>query len=181
MSAPRLGMIWAQASDGVIGVDGVMPWHIPEDMAHFKSVTMGYPVIMGRRTWESLPERFRPLDGRRNIVVTRQIGWTPDGAEVAHDLDAALALVSSPSLALPQQGAAAPVEAAPVDAWIIGGGSVYAALLDRASVLEVTEVAGDYAGDTHAPAIDADWHLDAETPWTDSRSGPRFRFLRYRR
>lgn len=176
MSAPRLGMIWAQAADGVIGVDGVMPWHIPEDMAHFKAVTMGYPVIMGRRTWESLPERFRPLDGRRNIVVTRQTDWTPNSAEVVHDLDAALALVASPSPAPPQQG----IEA-PVDAWIIGGGSLYAALLDRASVLEVTEVAGDYAGDTHAPTIDAHWHLDAETPWTDSRSGPRFRFLRYRR
>ena len=172
MSGPRLGMIWAQASDGVIGVDGVMPWHIPEDLAHFKAVTVGHPVIMGRRTWDSLPERFRPLEGRRNIVVTREGDWTADGAEVVHDLDAALALVP----ASPRSPGAAPV-----DAWIIGGGSLYAALLDRASVLEVTEIAADYSGDTYAPVIDSDWHLDAETPWTDSRSGPRFRFLRYSR
>jgi dihydrofolate reductase len=171
-------MIWAQASDGVIGIDGVMPWHIPEDLAHFKALTMGHPVIMGRRTWESLPERFRPLEGRRNIVVTRQDDWTADGAEVVHDPDDALALVSSQS---PVSPASSPASrgTAPVDAWIIGGGSLYAAFLDRADVLEVTEVGGDYTGDTHAPAIDSSWRLDAETPWTDSRSGPRFRFLRY--
>jgi dihydrofolate reductase len=169
MSVARLGMIWAQASDGVIGIDGVMPWHVPEDLAHFKAVTMGHPVIMGRRTWESLPERFRPLEGRRNIVVTRQDDWAADGAEVAHDPDAALAL------------ALAGTNSAGTQAWIIGGGSLYSAFLDRADVLEVTEVAGEFAGDTHAPAIDSRWHLDAETPWADSRSGPRYRFLRYTR
>jgi dihydrofolate reductase len=163
MSDARLGMIWAQARDGVIGVDGVMPWHIPEDMAHFREITMGHPVIMGRRTWESLPPRFRPLEGRRNIVVTRQSDWTADGAEVAHDPDAALALAGE------------------TETWIIGGGAIYRSFMDQAEVLEVTEVEGEYAGDTHAPGISSRWRLDAETPWQDSRSGPRHRFLRYRR
>lgn len=162
MTPGRLGLIWAQAEDGVIGADGVMPWHIPEDMAHFKTVTMGHPVIMGRRTWESLPPRFRPLQGRRNIVVTRQPEWAAEGAEVAHDPDAALALAGD------------------AEAWVIGGGSLYRAFVDEADVLEVTEVDGQYAGDTHAPAIGSRWRLEAQTPWHDSRSGPRYRFLRYR-
>ena len=176
MSSPRLGMIWAQASDGVIGIDGVMPWHVPEDMAHFKAITLGHPVIMGRRTWESLPERFRPLEGRRNIVVTRQDDWTADGAEVAHDPDAALALALAATDASPGS-----TDPAGPTAWIIGGGSLYAAFLDRADVLEVTEVAGDYLGDTHAPHIDSRWRLESGTPWAHSRTGPSYRFLRYAR
>lgn len=162
MTVSRLGMIWAQAEDGVIGVDGMMPWHIPEDMAHFKAVTMGHTVIMGRRTWESLPPRFRPLEGRRNIVVTRQSDWVAEGAEVSHDPDAALALADDE------------------ETWIIGGGSLYRAFIDRADVLEVTEVEGEYAGDTHAPAIGSRWRLETQTLWHDSRSGPRYRFLHYR-
>jgi dihydrofolate reductase len=69
---PRIGLIWAQARGGVIGKDGTMPWHLPEDLAHFKRTTLSHPVIMGRKTWESLPPRFRPLPGRANLVVTRQ-------------------------------------------------------------------------------------------------------------
>lgn len=70
---PRLGAIWAQTIDGVIGRDGVMPWHVPEDLAHFKEATAGKPVIMGRRTWESLPDTYKPLPGRTNIVVSRSV------------------------------------------------------------------------------------------------------------
>ena len=93
MSAPgpRLGLIWAEARGGVIGKDGGMPWHVPEDLAHFKERTTGHPVIMGRRTWESFPERFRPLPDRRNIVVTTDAEWAADGAERASSLDEALA------------------------------------------------------------------------------------------
>ncbi|OOL28231.1 dihydrofolate reductase, partial [Rhodococcus rhodochrous] len=77
-------LIWAQDRDGGIGRDGAIPWRIPEDMAHFRAATTGRPVIMGRLTWESLPPRFRPLPGRRNIVVTRDPAWSDAGAEVAH-------------------------------------------------------------------------------------------------
>ena len=78
----RISLIWAQAADGVIGEAGSIPWHLPEDLAHFKELTHGGAVIMGRRTWDSLPERFRPLAGRRNIVITRQKDWSVEGATV---------------------------------------------------------------------------------------------------
>ena len=78
-----VGLIWAEARGGVIGAEGGMPWHVPEDLAHFKAVTLGAPVIMGRKTWDSLPERFRPLSGRENVVITRQQDWTADGARRA--------------------------------------------------------------------------------------------------
>ena len=102
-----IGLIWAQAANGVIGRDNAIPWHIPEDMAHFREVTTGSTVVMGRRTWESLPARFRPLPGRRNVVLTRDEAWTAEGAEVAHDLTAALA----------------------GDCWVIGGADIYRAAL----------------------------------------------------
>lgn len=163
MTGTRLGMIWAQGRDGVIGADGVMPWHVPEDLAHFRDITMGHPVIMGRRTWDSIPERFRPLPGRRNIVLTRDEGWMDAAAQVAHDPESALAL------------------AGPAEAWVIGGGTVYAAFLPLADTLEVTEVDGDYTGDTYAPHLDDQWMRAHETPWTTSRAGPRFRFVTYTR
>ena len=86
MKRPQVGLIWAQARGGVIGKDGVMPWHLPEDLAHFKRTTLSHPVIMGRRTWDSVPPRFRPLPERRNIVVTRQGDWHQIGAERASSL-----------------------------------------------------------------------------------------------
>ncbi|WP_353809526.1 dihydrofolate reductase [Agromyces sp. SYSU T00194] len=95
---PPIGLIWAEARGGVIGRDGVMPWHLPEDLAHFRDVTRGAPVIMGRRTWESLPPRFRPLPGRRNIVVSRDPAAAFDGAEHAASVPAALALAAAPAL-----------------------------------------------------------------------------------
>jgi dihydrofolate reductase len=86
----RLGLILARAENGVIGKDGAMPWHLPEDMAFFRSHTWGHPVIMGRCTWESLQPRFKPLPGRRNIVLTRQSDWCAEGAETACDLPEAI-------------------------------------------------------------------------------------------
>ena len=86
----RINLIFARAANGVIGLDGTMPWHLPEDMAHFKQQTAGAPVIMGRKTWDSLPPRFRPLPGRRNIVVTRQPDWHAEGAQRAASLQEAL-------------------------------------------------------------------------------------------
>ncbi|MFI6868236.1 dihydrofolate reductase [Nocardia sp. NPDC050406] len=157
-----IGLIWAQTLDGVIGADNAIPWRIPEDMAHFKDVTWGHPVVMGRRTWDSLPARFRPLDGRRNIVVTRQPDWTAAGAERAGSLEAALELAGD----------------TPV--WVMGGGEIYRAALPLASELMVTEVAADIDGDCYAPTIGPEWRAEG-TPWRESSTGLRFRFLRYTR
>jgi dihydrofolate reductase len=158
-----LSLIWAQASDGVIGRDGVMPWHVPEDMARFKNLTVGHPVIMGRRTWESIEPRFRPLVDRRNVVVTRQADFEAAGAEVVLSVEAALASVSD------------------APAWVIGGGQIYAATIDLATHLEVTELGGSWPGDTLAPAIDTSWTLTAQTEWSTSRTGAEYRFLTYER
>ncbi|WP_200849199.1 dihydrofolate reductase [Curtobacterium sp. 18060] len=162
-----IGMVWARSTDGVIGADGGMPWHVPEDLAHFKQVTGDATVLMGRRTWESLPERFRPLPGRRNVVLTRDASWTADGAEVEHDLRAALDCAD---------GAASPV-------WVIGGGQVYAAALDRADRVSETVIDVDVPGDTVAPTLgeSAGWTLTDEGPWQVSRTGTRYRFLEWRR
>jgi dihydrofolate reductase len=159
----RLGLVWAEAHGGVIGAAGGMPWHVPEDLAHFREVTMGAPVIMGRRTWESFPDRFRPLPGRRNIVVTRNPRWAADGAEAAESLDAALGLV---------RGAAT--------AWVIGGGELYRAAIGRADVLEVTELDLVVDGDTRAPSREG-WPAPAVGPWQQSRTGIRYRFLTHER
>lgn len=160
-----VGLVWAQAHDGVIGADGGMPWHVPEDMAHFREVTGSAEVVMGRRTWESLPPRFRPLPGRRNIVVTRSADWADDGAERAGSLEEALALTAGDEV------------------WVIGGGMLYAAAIDRADLLEVTRLDVAVGGDTCAPSTDG-WSLvaaDPEQGWHTSRSGIRYRFETYRR
>src|SRR5690625_3654984 len=128
-------MIWAQAKGGVIGRDNDLPWHLPEDLAHFRQTTRGHPVIMGRKQWESLPERFRPLPGRRNIVLTRNESYEASVAEVVPSLPAALALV---------EGA---------DAWICGGGEVYRQGMDGAELLVVTESELDVDGDGFAQQI----------------------------
>ncbi|CAN5264712.1 dihydrofolate reductase [soil metagenome] len=168
-----IGLIWAQADGGVIGVDGGIPWHLPEDLAHFKSVTVGNPVVMGRRTWDSLNPRFRPLPARRNIVVTRDPDWSADGAEVANSLDEALALA----------GQAGPTVLEPTT-WVIGGSQVYREAIAAADRLEVTEVNGHYDGDSFAPAIDAAWTVTSADPasgWHTSRTGIEYRFVRYDR
>ena len=137
----KLGLILARTRNGVIGRQGQMPWELPEDLAHFKRVTMGQPVIMGRKTWDSIPPRFRPLPGRDNWVITRQSGWESPGAKVAHSLASALAQLPSHS-----------------EPWVIGGGEIYAQALPLASHAVITEigiVVDD--GDTFAPQFDSDW------------------------
>ncbi len=156
-----LGLIWAQTTAGVIGRNGEIPWRLPEDVAHFKSVTMGYPIVMGRKTWDSLPERFRPLVGRRNIVVTRQKGWTADGAEMANSLLGALEV------------------AGPGEVWIIGGSELYSAAMPLADRLSVTEIDADIEGDAYAPTIGPAWAHD-DAPWqTSDRDGIRYRILEH--
>ncbi|MBF6214853.1 dihydrofolate reductase [Nocardia puris] len=158
-----IGLIWAQTPDGVIGFENTIPWRVPEDMANFRTVTWGHPVIMGRRTWDSLPPKFRPLAGRRNIVVTRQADWAVPGAERAGSLDEALAL------------------SAPDAVWIAGGGEIYRAAMDFATELVVTEVEISVQGDAYAPEIGPDWHADDPEPWRTSTTGLRFRVRRYLR
>jgi dihydrofolate reductase len=136
----KICLLYVRAANGVIGKDGVMPWHFPEDLKHFKEVTMGSPVVMGRKTWDSIPPRFRPLPGRRNIVVTRQGAWHAQGADVASSLEEALALCTAD----PQ-------------VWIIGGGQIYAQALPLAHVAEVTEIERDFDGDTYAPVLGPEW------------------------
>lgn len=158
-------LIWGQASNGVIGADGGMPWDVPEDLARFRTLTMGSAVIMGRRTWDTVPPRFRPLAGRRNIVVTRDASWSAEGVEVAHSIEDALALDAAP--------------------WVMGGAEIYAAAMPHADRLEVTEIAVTPAGDAFAPTIDrAHWKLSNDTrdpSWLTSRTGTRYRFLSYLR
>ena len=159
-----IGLVWAQTPDGVIGDAGTIPWHVPEDLAHFRDVTAGGTVVMGRATWLSLPERFRPLPGRRNVVLSRDAGFEAPGATVLADLDAALA--SAP------------------DVWVVGGGAVYAATLERADRLEVTVVDLDVPGDTRAPRVGDGWRLVSggpDAPWRVSRTGTRYRFDSWQR
>ena len=165
---PEVGLIWAEARGGVIGAGGGMPWHVPEDLAHFKELTAGAPVIMGRKTWDGIPPRFRPLPGRRNIVVTRQAGWSAEGAEVAGSVDEALALAASDTSLTDT-------------VWVIGGAEIFGAVMDRADRLEVTELDLAVDGDTFGPAVDGSWQVadvDPAEGWHTSRNGIRYRFLR---
>ena len=145
MTTPRLTLIVARARNGVIGRDGTLPWRLPEDLAYFKRTTMGHPIVMGRRTWESIG---RPLPGRRSIVVSRQAGFVAAGAEVVPSLDAALSLCAGAE-----------------EAFVIGGAHLYRAALPRASRLIVTEIDADFEGDTFWLAPDpAHWQETARDP-----------------
>ena len=136
----KIGLIWAQARNRVIGENGVMPWHLPEDLAHFKRVTLNHPVIMGRKTWDSIPPKFRPLPGRTNIVVTRQADWHEKGAQCSSSLREALQQCENSN-----------------QVWVIGGAQIYAQALPLADELVVTEIDAAFDGDAHAPAIGPDW------------------------
>jgi len=157
----QLNLIFARARNGVIGANNTLPWHLPEDMAHFKRTTLGCPVIMGRKTWDSLPPRFRPLPGRLNIVVTRQADWRAEGALVAHSIEQACALCPPDDTA-----------------WVIGGAELYAQALPFAQQAVVTELDADFAGDAFAPTFGADWHA-VEREAHVSSAGLPFSFVTY--
>ncbi|TQN41915.1 dihydrofolate reductase [Blastococcus colisei] len=158
-------MIWAQARNGVIGAGGGLPWHLPEDLRLFRTLTTGSTVVMGRRTWESLPERFRPLPGRTNVVLTSDRAWSAEGARRAGSVAEALA-------------AGEPL-------WVIGGGAVYESFLPHADRLVVTDVDVAVEGDTWAPAIGCQWQRVRRTPeggWSfSSSSGLRYAVSEYAR
>ena len=158
----RLHLVYARSRNGVIGKDGVMPWHLPEDLAHFKQLTMGAPVIMGRKTWQSLPPRFRPLPGRVNIVVSRQPDWNAEGAKLAASLEDAIALCAGAS-----------------DAWIIGGAQIYAQSAAMAHTAEVTEIDADYEGDAYAPELGTQWREVARERH-NSPGGVRYSFVTFK-
>lgn len=155
-------LIYARAANGVIGHRNAMPWHLPEDLAHFKALTDGQAVVMGRKTWDSLPERFRPLPGRCNIVVTRQPDWQAAGALRAGSLHEALALAGQHS----------------ADVWVMGGAQIYAQALPLADAVEVTEIAQDFDGDAYAPELGSEW-MQATRCEAVSRTGLPYAFVRY--
>ena len=156
---PEIVIIAAVAKNRVIGKDNTLIWNIPEDMAHFKALTSGQTVIMGRKTWESLPPRFRPLPGRRNIVISRQADFAAPGAELAASLEAALQLAAQAETA-----------------FIIGGEQIYRQAMDVADRLEITEVDLEPEGDAWFPAIDPNrWRVDQKAEY------PGFAFITYRR
>ena len=157
----KLHLIYARAANGVIGKNNALPWHLPEDMAHFKRTTLGCPVIMGRKTWDSLPPKFRPLPGRLNVVVTRQPDWQAEGALTAHSLEEAC-------------------ERCPVDcnAWVIGGAEIYSQALPLADTAVVTEIDADFEGDAFAPKLDTQWTEIARDRHTSS-TGLSFSFVTY--
>ena len=146
----QINLIWAQARDAfnrpVIGMKGQMPWHLPEDLAHFKRTTLGAPVIMGRKTWDSLPPKFRPLPGRMNVAISSEAATRENlkrnGALPAHSLREALLICE---------------QAASAEVWVIGGAQIYAQALPIAHQLVITEIDAAFDGDAFAPALDATW------------------------
>jgi dihydrofolate reductase len=136
-SGPRISLIVAVARNGVIGKDGKLPWHLPEDLKRFKALTMGHHIIMGRRTWESIG---RPLPGRKSVVVTRQRDYSAPGATVVHSLAEAVAACAGDD-----------------EAFVIGGEEIYREALASADRIYLTEVLAEYAGDARFPRLDGDW------------------------
>ena len=162
MTRRQLSLVWAQSTSGVLGRAGGIPWDVPEDLSHFKKLTMGHTVVMGRRTWESLPASVRPLPGRRNVVLSRQADFSAEGATVVHSLDDAL---TDPQV------------------WVVGGEQIYTLAMPLAGRCEVTEVDIELPrddGDVVAPVLDESWQ-GTTGEWLASRSGLRYRFYSYRR
>lgn len=164
---PTLCLIAAVARNGVIGNGGDLVWREPADQRHFRATTQGHAVLMGRKTWDSLPARFRPLPNRRNLVISRQAGLCLAGADVYPALHDALAAMAASS----------PTERV----FVIGGGELYALALPLASELVLTEIDADLAGDTHFPPLNkADWIQTSRQPQA-ADAGPGFSFVTYRR
>jgi dihydrofolate reductase len=155
----RLILVAAVARNGVIGKNGGIPWQLPADLQHFKRLTLGHPILMGRRTWESLG---RPLPGRRNIVITRQQNWRAEGAEHAESLPAALQRVAGDELA-----------------FVIGGAQLYAQALPLADGLELTEIDHDFDGDTRFPDWDRSRFVEIARQTHTAPQGWDYHFVSY--
>ena len=160
-----VNLIWAQSANGVIGADGALPWRIPEDLAHFRELTDGGTVVMGRATWESLPAKFRPLPGRRNVVLSRDPSYDAPGATVVTSLADALTTADA-------------------DVGVGGGAAVYSAALEHADRLCVTDVDLVVEGDVRAPSVPDGWVEVARDPvqgWHVASTGIRYRWRELRR
>jgi dihydrofolate reductase len=157
-----VALVVAHSSNRVIGRDGALPWHLPTDLRRFRELTTGATVVMGRRTWESLPERFRPLPNRRNLVLSRDPAYAPAGAEVFGDLDSALAACGG-------------------DCFVIGGEVAYRGALPLASRVYATHVDGGYDGDAFFPELGEGEWLCVEHGEQLEENGHRFRFEVYER
>ncbi len=160
MNHPEIVLIVARADNGVIGVDGKLPWHLPADLRHFKQLTLGVPMIMGRKTFDSLPGL---LPDRRHIVLTRNEDWSEEGAEVAHDVDAAMRLANAPHVS------------------IIGGAEIYRLFLPHADRIELTEVHLEAKGDTRLDPFGSDWAETARTRHAAEGERPAFDFVTLKR
>lgn len=160
----RISVVAAVARGGVIGRGNAIPWRIPDDLARFRELTTGHPVVMGRKTWDSLPERFRPLPDRRNVVVTRNPDWRADGAERAGSLDEALRLATGAERV-----------------FVIGGGQLYAEALPLADELLLTEIQADVEGDTWFPGWEREAFDEVGRELHVSESGVEFSFVTYTR
>ena len=158
----KLSVVAAVARGGVIGSSGTIPWRIPEDGSRFRNLTMGHPVVMGRRTWDSLPDRFRPLPGRRNVVVSRNPRWSAEGAERAASLRDGLELLTDE----PQ-------------VFVIGGGELYAEALPLADELYLTEIDAEFRGDVVFPPFDRSAFDEVSHEGRVSADGVPFAFVRY--
>lgn len=157
MNHPEIVLVLARAANGTIGKDGGMPWHIPADLRHFKQVTKGRPMIMGRKTFDSLPGL---LDGRRHIVLTRDLDWEEDGAEVVHSVEEALKRANGPHVC------------------VIGGAEIYSLFLPLADRVELTEIAASPDGDAIVPALDmAVWQEIARESHTAQGGPPAYDFV----
>ena len=157
-------LIAAVSDNNVIGLKGGIPWHIPEDVRRFKGLTLNHPVIMGRKTYESLPEKFRPLPQRKNIVISNSLS-SGDGIYVARNIDKALELAEN------------------VDSFVIGGEKVYRMFLPIAERLEITRVHRDFEGDRFFPEVDyeEEWDLFSEERGVSENKGIQYSFLTYLR
>lgn len=152
----RIFLIYARADNGVIGKDGTLPWHLPNDLRHFKALTLGKPMVMGRKTFDSFPA---PLPGRRHIVLTRDTGWQAEGAEVAHDVNEALDLAGNTEIA------------------VIGGAEVFGLFEPLACRIELTEIHRAYDGDTFMPAPGPEWLVTRREKHAAEGDRPAYTFL----
>jgi dihydrofolate reductase len=156
VTAQEVFLVVAVTTNGIIGAGGAMPWHLPADFRRVKSLTMGKPLVMGRKTFESLPGI---LPGRRHIVITRDPEWGADGVETAHSLDEALALANAPHIV------------------IFGGAEIYAQALPRASRIELTEIHADIPGDTMMPPLGGGWRETFREEHPAENDRPAFAFV----
>ncbi len=164
MEELQIVLIYARASNGAIGHEGKLPWHLPADLKRFKSLTMGKPMVMGRKTFESLPGI---LPGRRHIVLTRRENWDSEGAEQAHSVDEAVAMARENN--------------STGEICVVGGAAIYDVFRPRAHRIEVTEIHAEFEGDTFMKPLGADWHVSHREDHAASGEKPAYSFVTYTR